>query len=335
MKKRKDGNYQSQITVLEHGIKKQKYFYGKSQAEVRRKILEYKGSSAQGSKFCIIAEEWRDVHEKEIAYYTAECYKAPLKDVLSEFGEKYINEITPSQIQNFILKLCKQNKARQTVKLRLVTLNLILKHAMLQGECTTNPAEYVSLPRGLTSKKRETASEESIEKIKEHADDSRWLLPLFLLYTGCRRSEALAISYEDIDFNNNLIYVSKRVEFHGEEPLIVEKTKTSSSKRKIILMNALKKHLDRTAKGYLFQGKFGLLKKYELRDIWDTYAMGITLHQLRHAYTTMLYEAGIDPEVAMTQTGHSNISTMRNIYTHIRTQQLKKAENALNDFTEK
>ena len=52
---------------------------------------------------------------------------------------------------------------------------------------------------------------------------------------------------------------------------------------------------------------------------WELYqretGLSITPHQLRHAYATILFEAG--PKDAQELLGHANISMIRNIYTHI------------------
>ncbi|MBS7299062.1 MAG: tyrosine-type recombinase/integrase [Eubacteriales bacterium] len=51
----------------------------------------------------------------------------------------------------------------------------------------------------------------------------------------------------------------------------------------------------------------------------------MTPHQLRHAYATILYEAGIDEKDAQELMGHTSIQLTRDIYTHIS----KKRENLL------
>ena len=51
----------------------------------------------------------------------------------------------------------------------------------------------------------------------------------------------------------------------------------------------------------------------------------LTPHFFRHNYVTMLYEAGVEPLVAMKIVGHSNYQTTADVYTHIRDDMLKKA----------
>ena len=56
-----------------------------------------------------------------------------------------------------------------------------------------------------------------------------------------------------------------------------------------------------------------------LRKRWARYIKGIdvniTQHQLRHAYSFLLYRSGIDVKTAQYLLGHSNYATTMNIYT--------------------
>ncbi len=51
----------------------------------------------------------------------------------------------------------------------------------------------------------------------------------------------------------------------------------------------------------------------------------LTAHFFRHNYVTLLYEAGVDPLIAMKSVGHTDYQTTANIYTHVRDEMLKKA----------
>ncbi len=48
-------------------------------------------------------------------------------------------------------------------------------------------------------------------------------------------------------------------------------------------------------------------------------------HFLRHNYVTLLYEAGVDPLIAMKIVGHTDYKTTANIYTNVRDEMLRKA----------
>ena len=62
--------------------------------------------------------------------------------------------------------------------------------------------------------------------------------------------------------------------------------------------------------------------------LWEKYraesGVGCTPHQLRHAFATLLYEADVGEKDAQEILGHAQISTTRDIYTHIREQHRQK-----------
>ena len=72
MKQRKDGRYVKRITFDDGTIKD---FYGNTEKEVFKKILEYETAKDKGVKFKVAAEEWRAKSETSLAYNTYECYR--------------------------------------------------------------------------------------------------------------------------------------------------------------------------------------------------------------------------------------------------------------------
>ena len=57
-----------------------------------------------------------------------------------------------------------------------------------------------------------------------------------------------------------------------------------------------------------------------------------TLHQLRHAYASLLCESGVDEKTAQKLMGHSDITTTLRIYTHLRDQHLKISQDIFRSF---
>ena len=338
MKKRADGRYQSNITITgADGKPKRKTFYGRSPQELRRKILEFTGEQAKGRTLKEVCVDWQKEDGDSIRYNTQVCYKKPIEDVLEEFGSRRIREISTLEIEAFLRSLAKKGFARQTVRVRLVVLNQICKYGLRHGDLDANPAAAAELPPGLSTKKREIPSQDVLSKIESLKPKGFALLPILLYYTGCRRGEALALEWADIDREARVIHVTKEVEFHGNQGVIVRWTKSAAGHRDIIIRAKLLDLLPKRRKaGLLFPGKDGgPITKGEFIQWWDDLKLGITPHQLRHAYVTEMYEAGVPAEVAMTQTGHSDIKTMRGIYTHIRDSQKDKARQLLDAYDAK
>ena len=80
-----------------------------------------------------------------------------------------------------------------------------------------------------------------------------------------------------------------------------------------------------------FLFKLPSIKQDILKQIKPT----LTPHYFRHNYVTMLYEAGVDPLIAMKIVGHTDYQTTANIYTHVRDEMLKKATVNMNEVFQK
>ena len=346
MKKRADGLYAQQITIEENGVKKRKSFYGKTKAEVTQKMMQYKSETTRGRTFEDVAWEFRDWHEKNSAYKTWECYSAPFKRLLNAFSQNAINSIPPKQINEFVAAIAKQGYSKRTVSAHTTLLNMIFDYAILHGYAETNPAEYVKIPKGLKTNHRELPDEKIIDIVKTNLDHPFGLLPFFILYTGCRRGEALAIRYEDLNRTDSQITISKSLYFENNKPKI-KTPKTDSGVRKVPFLNPLKKAIPKKSKGYLFEKDGEPITQSSFTKRWRRYCLDtglaeineegkteyhLSLHQLRHAYATILYEAGIDEKLAQEILGHASIVTTRNIYTHIRESKIQEATDRLNEI---
>jgi Site-specific recombinase XerD len=336
MKKRADGRFVETMTI----DGKRKYFYGLTEREVLRKIKDFTTVKARGSKFIDVASEWKEDHFKTIRNGTKTCYSPAYTRAVEEFGEEYIDTIETKDIYAFIHGIIKKGYSQKTVKTQKLVLNLIFNYAIVSGELDTNPTTAIRLPSNLPKTKREIPADDVIETVRNSVNCHFGLFAYFLVYTGCRRGEALAVRYEDIDFDNNAIRITKAAEWQGNHPSI-SLPKTEAGNREIILLDALSEKIPKNKTGYLFASADGkLMTSSAFKRHWERYrreaglnkaAFTVTPHQLRHAYATMLYEAGIDEKMAQELLGHANISVTRDIYTHIRKSKKEATAKQLNE----
>ena len=360
MHKRPDGLYQVQKTVVEKGVKKQVYFYGHTQAEVKRKIAEYSEKAARGRDFQSVAEEWKDIYFSSAAYKTTECYAAPYKRIVAAFAPCQIGSITPMQLDVFIRSVASKGYALRTVRAHIEVLNMIFRHAVQYGDMQTNPAASLSPPPGLSVGRRDIPPDDVLERVKNGVRLEFGLFAYMLLYTGLRRGEALALEYEDFDFVNKRIRVTKSL-YYENNKVKIKRPKTDAGTRTTILLDCLAEQIDPSASGPVFhndRGEYLTLSAFQKRWIKYCRAAGlcreetrkrkqrasgkiedeivftptVTPHQLRHAYATILYEAGIDEKIAQDLLGHASITMTRGLYTHIRKSKKEAAADLLNKY---
>ncbi|MBP1553441.1 MAG: site-specific integrase [Oscillospiraceae bacterium] len=331
MYQRPNGLYERGVTIDGKRIR----FRGKSPEEVIMKIAQYQGEKETGPKFKQLAEQWRNAYEKEVEYNTYHKSTAAYNRVKEYFGEMYIREITPVHISQFYNFLAVKKFSKKTVNNTKAILSNVFKYAIILGEVSSNPTTMVSIPKNLTQNKRELPSDDDIKKVKESIGCTFGLFPFLVMYTGCRKGEALALQYGDIDLENKRVTISKSAYFEGSKAKI-KQPKTAAGIREIPLLDKLAVHIPKGKKeDYIFSSDGSmpychsafnrLFKKYK-----EESGITATPHQLRHAYATMLYEAGIDEKLAQELLGHADISTTKNIYTHIRSKKIDDAANALN-----
>ncbi len=333
MKKRSDGLYQRKITI--NG--KPKVFYGKTIAEINKKILAYQEVKERGRYFKDVAAEWERFYLTEVPYTTyKKCGRAMYNYALQIFGDEIITDITARDVSMYLHTLAAKGYSQKSVSTYKSILNQIFKYAIISGDVKSNPSVEVSLPKNLPKKKRNIPNTEEI-RVVSTLTEGFGFLGFFLLYTGLRVSEALALTYEDIDFDKRLITVDKKIVYDGNNPILRHETKTEAGTRKVILLDVLYDKLPKQKKGLIFansDGKYYTAK--QLRCGWEKVKrennLSITLHQLRHAYATMLFEAGINEKDAQELMGHSTITLTREIYTHIRKERMEETAQKLNAF---
>ena len=355
MLKRSDGRWQDQITLP--GMKKPKYFYGKTQKEVKQKMAEWQQEQTRGKSFEAAADAWDVWHTNQVSYNGAEAYRAALKRTKEHFSGRNAQDIGPDEIDAYIRYLAGRGYARRTVQLHLDMLNMIYDYAIVNRWAESNPCNAVKLPSGLPKGRRDIPTDEELEKVRAGLGYDFGLFPFMLLYTGLRRGELLALRWEDIDREKKLIRVERAVYFAGNTPQIKE-PKTEAGKRSVVLLDALRDVLPEPGTGYIFGGEKPLTK-IQVRKRWlnwcraaglatgtttqkdgkngrvyesTTWEADITPHQLRHAFATILFDAGIDVKDAQEILGHSSIQVTRDIYTHIRQQRRENTAERLNAF---
>ncbi len=341
MTRRKDGRFVKVFTLSDG---KKKYFYSSAKTEREamrdfdKQLLLFREKEKRGHSFAVIADEWdTDYRERVSDINYRKNTRAAYNRIIEYFADnKDITKITAAEINHFIKHLISRGYYKQTIAAHKNVLNMIFNFAILNGHATVNPVSVIRLPHNLPSSPRKMPTTEEIREVSSHYTGFD-LLPYFLLYTGLRISEALALTYSDIDRENKLITVNKHLIHDGNKPIIEHKTKTVNSERTVILLDRLAEKLPSRCRGYIFcNDKNEPYTKRELRTRWvkyqETYNVHLTAHQLRHAYATMLFEAGVDIKDAQELMGHSDINLTRQIYTHIRNERKEETASKLDAF---
>ena len=323
---------------------KRKRIKAKSKAELTKKLIGYGEKQKNGDPFDTVADKWEEEHSEKVEATTNGSYTAHVRRAKEFFGNQPINTITPAQVQGFLDELGRQGYARDTVHRARVIINMIFSFAIVQPGSTLkiNPVTATKIPRGLSKTRREPPTEDQL--IKVNPDTEMGLFACFLLYTGMRRGEMLALRWENIDMEAKEITVCDVVQYSDNQGHIKDHPKTDAGIRKIPIPDELYNVLPKDKrKGFVF-GTCKPLSASQFRKLWldwckanglaeseirtfkgknkKTYKHAVWLpkvtpHQFRHQYATMLFRAGVDEMDTKNVMGHSSIVVTRDIYTHI------------------
>lgn len=146
-----------------------------------------------------------------------------------------------------------------------------------------------------------------------------------ILYrTGIRIGELLALSFNDIDFENRKIIITKTyTRIEGKD--LITTPKTPKSNRKVNIPKFLVDELqDYTEKLYgimsnerVLHFTSSYLTSEMKRGVNNTGVQKIRLHDLRHSHASLLVEMGVTPLEMAERSGHEKIETTLNTYSHL------------------
>lgn len=147
------------------------------------------------------------------------------------------------------------------------------------------------------------------------------LLYRFLLSTGLRIGEALALKRSDFDFEKGIVSVNKNVVFvNGEK---IEQTPKSDAGYRIVpVPRSICDEIKCMSGDAIFPYSYNAVRKATERIAKET-GLNVTLHILRHTYATRLEEGNIQPKLKQYLLGHASLEVTQNIYTDTTTEYLE------------
>lgn len=298
--------------------------------------------------------------EHPIDEVTKQGYDTLMKNhVYPYFREKGFRlcEITKENLQEFINEKAKNGKlngkgglAPRSLKLIKNIVNQTLQFCVAEGMIPSNPCQFVKLPvcqRYEAKFYTKSQIDELLEKIKN--EPLYPLIRLTALY-GLRRSEALGLCWDCVNFEAEAITIRRTV---SKVTTVVakDKTKNNSSRRSFPMTPDIKQLLlelqtqqekDKKFFGkeyhdcdYVFRWPDG--RPFSPDYVSDKFPRllkannmpKIRFHELRHSAASNLLSMGFSLKDVQEWLGHSDIKTTANIYGHLDAKRKKSMAEAL------
>lgn len=326
---RKDGRFQGYCTIAGQKI----FCYGKSVKEVTEKIsaivskgiVPKKKKRRTNTKLSAWIEKWIELYKvPNVKPATLQNIRDVLKPAAAKLGEKEIYAITADDLQK-VLNGISSDRGRE---LCLTYLNQLFKKAQLLDSIKKNPCEAVEIKKHKSERRNALTRQQQTDFL-----DAIKMMParplfIFLLETGLRIGEALALTYADINFEQKTVTVNKDVVFIDGKRIEQDTPKSAAGIRTVpvpdeaIQLIPRKTNRAQIVFPYTYAGARSALRRVSAMLGYD-----ITAHMLRHTYATRLEEAGISPKVKQYLLGHSTSRMTQDVYTHIQSDFIKeKAE---------
>ena len=253
-------------------------------------------------------------------------------------GEYEITEITSDILQDFIsLKLKEGNlKTKGPLSSNTVfgiasVLKQGFKFALMQDLIIKDPTLSLKLPQA-TEKEVQALTRDEQKTIEEYClkhNKSNYLGIVICLYTGIRLGELLALTWDDINFEDKLLYIKKTSytsKVNGKNQIIIDKPKTKKSNRiipipdKLLVLLQIQKRA--SSCDYIIATKQN--KMVETRSYQRTFESILSkcgikhynFHCLRHTFATRALELGMDIKTLSEILGHTNVAITLNRYAH-------------------
>ena len=309
IRKRKDGKWEYRYTTNYGRIS----IYAKTFREIINKkraiilekkknqiLLEYNNFKFKNNKPKLqdYSKKWFETYKKPFIGNSSQKMYLLAIACLNDLNIP-INEVKTDDLQNIINET--RNRPRVMDYLVLM-LKQVFKRAIQEDFITKDITTFIQKGKKVENKGRSLTLEEQKLILENISELKIGKLILFYLLTGCRKSEALNIKESDINFNKNVI------EING--------TKTKNSKRYVIISERLKNMIKEDFSSFfgitedqLVKGFRRLLKKLGIS--------GVSIHSLRHTFSTNLYYLGVNDKQRQAYLGHASIIMTNDIYTHL------------------
>ena len=351
LRRRPDGRWELRVMIgyRDDGKPNFKHFYGKTKKEVQEKLHAFQEDLRGGIDLSVryTFDEWSEIwyehHKSNITPTTQENYRHILNRMKPYFNGRYIVEIKPFDIENFLKYQRAQGLSDSYISSFRGMLYQIFHKAEANDLVRKNPVRFADKMRSNGPRQRKEAftAEEVRLLMTQLPKDKMGISIRLMLGTGMRSQELLALEPRHIEEDGSVIHIRQAVNL-VKGSVHVGVPKSRDSYRDIPVPPNLRwcaKELRNVDTKYIWEKrkKDTPCNPSNFRDEFKE-AIGkiegvriLTPHSCRHTYVSQMQALGVDLSTIQSIVGHADVD-MTEHYLHvqdgIRQEAIRKFANA-------
>ena len=339
----------------------------KTRKEAELALARIKLDVASGNYKQERAETYQELFDLWVVQYENTVEESTFVKTTRIFKNHILPAMALYKIEKITIDVCQKHVNEWAAKLKNFRATKsyaakVLDFAIKRGYLTTNPFALVELPTNVLKKRIKVEEKKEnfytreqliqfLACLEKESNYKAYALFRLLAFSGMRKGEALALTWNDINFTTNELQITKAISSGKNNHIYLKTTKTGDSrtiKMDDNTMAVMKEWKKQQKQDYLVLG-FNTMQPKQLvfsnavneyiqptktrkwiLHVQKKYKLGtITTHGLRHTHCSLLFEAGASLKEVQDRLGHSDVQTTMNIYAHV----TKKAkEEAIQKF---
>lgn len=347
----KNGSYSIKISIgkdPETGKYKYKWYTVKgSSKDAQKRLTELlhqldTGQYVKPGKSTVadFLKQWLETYAKQaLSPRGFERYRDIINNrFIPEFGSVPLAQLKPEHLQKYYAGMLSAGLSPGSVRYHHAVIHVALKTAVKWGLVGRNIADAVDRPKKQRND-MQVWDESEINTFLQAAKGTHYYALFFTaLFTGMRRSELLALRWQDIDFIYSQISVSRTLHHLKSGEYVFTQPKSEKSRRTIAMSPSLFLVLESYRKAKEVEASMrnktvsqsdlvfsNLDKPFRPNTVtraWSDMAKHagvkpIRLHDARHTHASLMLKQGIHPKVVQERLGHSSIEMTLDIYSHV------------------
>ncbi len=326
----------------------------KSRKEAELALAKIKVQVSEGTYKSSKTETFQDVYNLWITQYEKTAEESTFVKTIGYFKNHILPSMGDYRIEKITIAICQKHYDEWAIKVKKArTIKSyaakVFDFAIVHGYIQSNPFAYVetkvkqSFVDPINEEDENFYTKEELCTFLDyaalHLDYKAYTLLRLISYTGMRKSEALALTWNDVYLNKGDLTINKAIGRGKNAKLYKKSTKTGRSRiikidsSTIEILGEWKKQQEQlysqlgfntTIKDQLiFSNKTntyiqpGQVQKW-MYSVQNEYSLKhVSPHGLRHSHCSLLFEAGASIKEVQDRLGHSDVKTTLDIYTHV------------------